>query len=120
MGVDVTSVSGIGVYITNEDIVKVSKEFSNPNGIYNTSWDEFCDADLTIGELLENIEFPDFINYGEYGSYFSGETDFVLLMVDPLKDGYNLCDRVEEFYDWVSEAGFGVREVELIGEVLRS
>lgn len=84
MGVDYDAVFGIGVEVD-----------------YINDGDEETD----LREKLENLDYKDLYEYGEAGdSGYSGRNpEYFIFIKDPFKDGYDITEKVWDFYEWLNE-----------------
>ena len=115
MGIDYNSVSGIGVYVEEKQIIDLFKNNLSKNiGIFNyyenlgldiTDENVLCDNIGDIMHLSGNLDLIFYIK--QYGSYYDGDFGYFICTRDLFEDG---IDKVQEklyiFKSWLQENNF--------------
>lgn len=110
MGVDYGAVGGIGIYITESEMLKLFEDAVISQfqvdfkrdveaGDYDEDdWSDWLlDCDQEVNEFLK-YEFESGYDIEEYGNFYSGDTNFVITIRNPFEeglDGFN--EKYKEF-----------------------
>ena len=110
MGVDYSSITGIGIQIDESDFKGENLERIEQDGFV---------------EFLEDDFLPDFIEYSEAGSVSYGGTDrWYLFIKDPFKDNNVNFDSIEllqikvaKFKEWLKEKELPYENIQLVDDL---
>ena len=105
MSVDVDSRSGIGIYVTKEELIRNLFKDDPDNTEIDYNQDYFYEYKNDIA----------YISY--YGSHYSGKINYLLLCKDPLKDFDKVTERLGIFRAFLRGYGFN-DSIEMISEEL--
>lgn len=102
MGVDIASVSGIGIETHESELIE------NLSEIYHRLYDDEMLEDILYDYNSEIIS----IKYG--GGYYSGDHSYFIVLKDLFKYGRNnIQKRIDEFIEWLSDNNFSTEITEI-------